>query len=112
MFFDRCGVRGSPQLGQQPRRAFDVSEHESDGPGEEITPHQTNNATLTRPFPKPRAHFRSMLGNFVYWVPASRWKSRRAIRPRGTRTTRGVSPVPTGRATALTRYQPALSLTE
>jgi hypothetical protein len=45
-------------------------------------------------------------------VPLSRWKSTRAIRPRGTRTTRGASPVPTGRAGAFTLYVPALSRTE
>jgi hypothetical protein len=53
-----------------------------------------------------------MPGHFVYCVPVSRWKSTWAIRPRGTRTTRGTSPVPTGRATAFTLYVPALSLTE
>ena len=45
-------------------------------------------------------------------MPVSRWKSSFAIRPRVTRTTLGVSPVPTGRRGAFTVYEPALSLTE
>jgi hypothetical protein len=82
--------------------------------GESLTSERRGQDRAERP---GRFALRARLGDSIggeflprYWMPVSMWKSTRARRPLGTRTLRGVRPVPTPRFGVVTPYLPERSL--